>query len=29
MTPREQTGVDWYPKVGEVALSRTSTGVDR
>lgn len=29
MIPREQTGVDWYPKVGEVALSRISTGVDR
>ncbi len=29
MTAREATGVDWYPKVGEVALSRTSTGVDR
>ncbi|KAF1017129.1 MAG: Chondroitinase-B [Stenotrophomonas maltophilia] len=29
MTPREATGVEWYPKVGEVALSRTSTGVDR
>lgn len=29
MTAREATGVDWYPKVGEVALSRVSTGVDR
>ncbi|AWH54357.1 poly(beta-D-mannuronate) lyase [Stenotrophomonas sp. ESTM1D_MKCIP4_1] len=29
MTAREATGVDWYPKVGEVFLSRTSTGVDR
>ena len=29
MTAREATGVDWYPKVGEVALSRTNTGVDR
>ena len=29
MTPREATGVDWYPKVGEVALSRTRTGADR
>lgn len=29
MTARDATGVDWYPKVGEVALSRTNTGVDR
>jgi poly(beta-D-mannuronate) lyase len=29
MTAREATGVDWYPKVGEVALSRTRNGVDR
>ncbi|WP_423373022.1 polysaccharide lyase 6 family protein [Stenotrophomonas maltophilia] len=29
MTAREATGVAWYPKVGEVALSRTRNGVDR
>ncbi len=29
MTAREATGIDWYPKVGEVALSRTRNGVDR
>lgn len=29
MTAREATGVDWYPKVGEVSASSTRSGVDR